>query len=294
MPIVKTFSVGDGDTFYIKHGSDNFTIIDCNLDDNNKETIVDELKAESKGKGIVRFISTHPDTDHFQGLDYLDGEMNLRNFYCVKNNVPKDPETDSFKRYKTLRDGDRHYYVSKGCTRKWMNSSDEERGSSGINILWPNTSNEHFKDALKLAEDGQSPNNISLVAHYRIEGGTSFCWCGDLETEFMENIHDDIDLLHASVLFAPHHGRKSGRLPKVWLDDIVPKIIVVGEAPSKHLEYYKDYDTIKQNSAGDIVFECAEGKIHIYCSSDTYSEDFLDNEGKSDCDYGYYIGSIKV
>ena len=31
MPIVKTFSVGDGDTFYIQHGSDNFSIIDCNL-----------------------------------------------------------------------------------------------------------------------------------------------------------------------------------------------------------------------------------------------------------------------
>ena len=42
------------------------------------------------------------------------------------------------------------FYIKKGCVRKWMNESglDEEgnnRGSSGINILWPNVNNEHYK-----------------------------------------------------------------------------------------------------------------------------------------------------
>ena len=31
MTVIKSFSVGLGDMFYILHGSDNFTIIDCNL-----------------------------------------------------------------------------------------------------------------------------------------------------------------------------------------------------------------------------------------------------------------------
>lgn len=294
MPIVKIFSVGDGDTFYIKHRSDNFTINDCNLEDDNKKSIVDELKAESKGKGIVRFISSHPDTDHFAGLDYLDDKMSLLNFYCVKNKVKKIPETNSYKRYRTLRDGGKHFYIYKGCSRRWMNDSDEERKSSGINILWPDTSNEFFKQALENAKGGESPNNISMVAHYEVKDGASFCWCGDLEAEFMKNIYDAIKLRHASILFAPHHGRKSGRLPKAWLDDISPKIIVVGEAPSEHLEYYQDYNTLKQNSAGDIVFDCDGKKIHIYCGSDAYSEDFLDDEGLNDCDLGYYIGSLSV
>ena len=43
MPIVKTFSVGDGDTFYIQHGSDNFSVIDCNLEEDRREEIVDEI-----------------------------------------------------------------------------------------------------------------------------------------------------------------------------------------------------------------------------------------------------------
>ena len=71
MTKVKSFSVGNGDMFYIKHGSSNFTIIDCFLSDDNKKTIVDELKNQSSGKDITRFISTHPDEDHIQQLDYL-------------------------------------------------------------------------------------------------------------------------------------------------------------------------------------------------------------------------------
>ena len=37
MSIIKSISVGNGDMFYIKHGSSNFTIIDCNIDETNKD-----------------------------------------------------------------------------------------------------------------------------------------------------------------------------------------------------------------------------------------------------------------
>lgn len=43
MSIIKSFSVGNGDMFYIKHNSDNFSIIDCCLTDDNKEDIVNEI-----------------------------------------------------------------------------------------------------------------------------------------------------------------------------------------------------------------------------------------------------------
>lgn len=42
-----------------------------------------------------------------------------------------------------------------------------------------------------------------------------------------------------------------------------PHIIVIGEAPSKYLNYYSDYNTIKQNSAGDIIFDCCGSKVHM-------------------------------
>lgn len=43
MSIVKSFSVGDGDMFYIKHGSDNFSVIDCFMNEENQEDIVSEI-----------------------------------------------------------------------------------------------------------------------------------------------------------------------------------------------------------------------------------------------------------
>jgi beta-lactamase superfamily II metal-dependent hydrolase len=99
MPVIKSFAVGNGDMFYIKHGSDNFTIIDCDLCEENSDDIIAELKVESKEKGIVRFICTHPDEDHFGGIERLDDEMPILNFYVVRNQAVKDVDTVSFTRY---------------------------------------------------------------------------------------------------------------------------------------------------------------------------------------------------
>ena len=72
-----------------------------------------------------------------------------------------------------------------------------------------------------------------------------------------------------------------------------PGIVVVGEAPSEFLNYYEGYDTITQNSAGHITFECVSGKVHIYVSDQDYTVDFLDDEDMTD-NYGKYIGTLKV
>ena len=295
MSIVKSFSVGNGDTYYIRHNSDNFSVIDCNLIDGVREKIVKEIKQKSNGVGIWRFISTHPDDDHIHGLEYLDDKWSIANFYCVANEATKDDETDSFKRYCELRDDSKKSFkLSKGCSRRWMNESSEERGSAGINVHWPITSNEHYKEALKKAKKGESPNNLSIIVSYSLENGVTMMWFGDLETEFMKNITDDVDIPTADIIFAPHHGRKSGRLPSSWLKKINPKIIVVGEAPSKDLEYYSGYNTIKQNSAGDIVFDCVVRKVQIYCSISAYKESFLENEKLKDKFGCSYLGTLKL
>lgn len=290
--IVKSFSVGNGDMFYIKHASDNFTVIDCFLKDDNKEAIASEIKEAKKYKSISRFISTHPDEDHIKGLQFYTEEVGFDNFYCVKNKATKTIETTDFEEYCRLRDGDSVYNIYKNCTRKWMNQSDDERGSSGINILWPNTSNEFFITALKNAENGESPNNISPIIEYRSFGGAKFLWMGDLETEFMADIESDIKMPDIDILFAPHHGRDSGKIPESWLQEISPQIIIIGEAPSEHLNYYKGYNTITQNSAGDITFEIENGKVHIYVSKQNYSVNFLTYESKTN-NYGYYIGTLQ-
>jgi beta-lactamase superfamily II metal-dependent hydrolase len=299
MSIIKSFSVGLGDMYYIKHGSENFTMIDCCLKPENREAIVKEIKEEKKGKDITRFISTHPDGDHIQQLDYFDDEVEILNFYCVKNEATKTSETNSFKRYCELRDSSKAFNVYKGCKRKWMNddgpdSNGKELGSSGINILWPDTSNAEYKAELQKAKDGTAFNNISCIIQYKLKNSVTAVWMGDLETDFMESIKDEVSLQKTNILFAPHHGRKSGKIPQEWLDTMNPDIIVMGEANSKDSDYasYPNHNKIRQNSAKDITFECESGKVHIYSSNENYTADFLTNENKSTFDY--YIGSIDV
>lgn len=292
MSIVKSLSVGDGDMFYIKHGCDSFTIIDCCLSEEDKESIVQEIKSESKSKGITRFISTHPDDDHIVGLEYLDSEMKILNFYCVKNKAVKLDETTDFEKYCELRDSDKAFYLHKDCSRKWINQNDDERGSAGISILWPITDNKYYKEALKKAESGESPNNISPIVKYSLNDGVTMLWMGDLETDFMNNIKDDLKLPEVDILFAPHHGRDTGKVPEEWLDKMNPKMVIIGEAPSEHLNYYSDYNTITQNSAGNIIFECVTNKVHIYVSNKNYSVDFLDDENMNS--YRNYIGTLNL
>lgn len=294
MSIVKSISVGDGDMFYIKHGSDNFTMIDCCMSEEDKDDIISEIKSQSSGKNIVRFISTHPDDDHIRRLVALDDAMNILNFYCVANEATKPDQTDDFDRYCELRGHEKKaFHIYRGCSRKWMNDGDDERGSAGINILWPITTNKHYQAALADAKNGKRPNNISCVVKYSLNNGATLLWMGDLESDFMENIKDDFTPDAADILFAPHHGRESGKVPADWLKEIDPKIVVIGEAPSDNLNYYAGYNTITQNSAGNIVFECVTGKVHVYVSSENYSVDFLTDEGKPDS-HGNYIGTLNV
>ncbi|MFM0222950.1 ComEC/Rec2 family competence protein [Paraburkholderia dipogonis] len=294
MSIVKSFAVAHGDMFYVKHNSDNFTIIDCNLSAATGPLRIKELKRESLDKGITRFISTHPDQDHFGGIELLDDAMPITNFYVVNNKAIKEVETESFKRYCSLRDdATKAFHLYKGCFRKWMNLSDADRDSSGISVLWPDTNNLDFKTALAACNAGESYNNVSTVIRYKVADGASVMWLGDLEHDFMEEITDHIHLEKTTVVFASHHGRESGKIPDSWLEKLDPQIIIIGEAPSRHLHYYTGYETITQNRAGDVTMECVDDKVHFYVSDPVYTVDHLTDEGRCDI-FGNYIGSITV
>jgi beta-lactamase superfamily II metal-dependent hydrolase len=292
MSVIKSMSVGNGDLCYIRHNSDNFTIIDCNLNGERDNEIIDELLLQSKDKGVHRFISTHPDQDHFGGIETLDERFPITNFYVVNNRAVKQDETTSFKHYCELRDGPKAFFIFKNCKRKWMNESDEVRANAGLSVLWPDTNNQYFREALLECNSGESYNNVSAVIRYSLHNGASVLWLGDLETDFMENIKDSIELEKTTIVFAAHHGRKSGKIPDSWLRKLDPQIIIIGEAPSRHLNYYTGYETITQTKAGDITMELVDDKVHFYSSNTTYSNKHLVDEGRST--FPNYIGSITV
>jgi beta-lactamase superfamily II metal-dependent hydrolase len=292
MAIVKSFSVGNGDMFYIRHNSDNFTTIDCSLPPDRTGSILAEISVKSKGKGITRFISTHPDQDHIGGLVEFDKHVGITNFYCVKNSATKKDPTNDFEHYRKLRDNPKAFYIFKDCKRRWMNVGDNARGQSGLSVLWPDTSDSDFQSALADATAGESPNNISCILRYSVENGPLMLWMGDLETDFMEKIESKVSLPKVDILFAPHHGRTSGKVPQAWLKKMDPKLIIVGEAPSEYLHYYSEYNTITQNSCGDIEIEAATKSARLYVSDNAYSVDFLEDEGLDHRDGLYYVGTL--
>jgi len=296
MSKIKSFSVGNGDMFYIRHNSDNFTTIDCCLTDDVKDDILNEIETESAGKSIRRFISTHPDDDHIKGLVEYDNRFGILNFYRVDNNTTKDgAETEDFKRYKKLRgDSRKSFELKKDCKRKWMNVSDNERKGAGLSCLWPITDNELYQDALDTAASGGSPNNISPAIRYGV-GAFSFLWMGDMETDMQKEFDDKVTNEHTTIVFAPHHGRKSGHIPSSLMDKLTPKLVIVGEAPSSELDYYSGYDTITQNSAGDILFETNGDYLDIFVSESGYNktDGMVQNRNHGSHDGMKYLGSVK-
>lgn len=296
MSKIKSLSVGSGDFFYVRSNSDNFTVIDCNFSEDDAGEINRELRSQLRGNDVCRFVSTHPDEDHFHGIELLDIRFSSENFYCVDNDVKKARDTESFKYYRKLRSGKMKFDLVRNMSRRWFTEGDDERGSAGFQVLWPKTDNGYFLDELSLANSvpDASPNNISPVLRYSIKKGPSFLWAGDLETEFMELVSGDIELHKTTVVFAPHHGRKSGRLPSSWLERLSPDIIVVGEAPSQELEYYRNWNTITQNGAGDILFDCSASHIDIYVSNAFYEVGYLCDLGLAEKDGLRYLGSLMV
>jgi len=294
MVLIKSFSVENGDMFYIYHGSDNFTIIDCNLVEERESEILNELYDKWSKKTICRFISTHPDKDHIYGIEKLNELFKIKNFYCVENSIHSDGSS-SFEEYCNLRNSKSSFFIYKKFSNYWLNKTKDGIESSGIFILWPDTSKDYFKEELEKVENGEKPsfNNISPIIEYSLNEGVTCLWFGDLEVDFLNKINNDISIPNADIIFAPHHGRDSSKIPKDMLDKINPKIIVIGEADSEHLNYYEGFNTITQNSAKDIVFECIKHKVHIF-TTNAFNNNFLDCE-KVDDNYGLkYRGTLNL
>ncbi len=73
-----------------------------------------------------------------------------------------------------------------------MNESSDERGSSGINFLWPVMQNTDFKNALSEVESGTGFNNISPIFTYSVQKNVKALWMGDMEHDFQEKIKDEV------------------------------------------------------------------------------------------------------
>lgn len=53
MALVRSFTVGNGDMFYIRHNSDNFTILDCQLFGDHKDWLIEEIVEKARKRASL-------------------------------------------------------------------------------------------------------------------------------------------------------------------------------------------------------------------------------------------------
>lgn len=305
MPSVHFLNVAPGDCTIIRHGSGHVTMVD--ICDGNTEpkvrktqmTATTQVKPRGNFRmceyptnpiqylkdlgipGIFRFILTHPDMDHMDGLNALVTEIGISNFWDT--GLTRDPpefgegspyDDADWDCYENLRKGKQLDVTSltklAGSRFKFANrSEDGNGGGDGLYILAP--------DAGLVAEasQGDDINDGSFVLLYRSSGGRVLL-PGDAHDSTWEYVltHYEQDMANCSVMIAPHHGRDSDRSFD-FLDKIKPKLTLFGCAPSEHLAYEewnrRNLEFITSNQAGNIVLEIDNSGISVYIENETFA-----------------------
>ncbi len=313
MAIIHFLNVLEGDCNIIQHDSGRTTVIDIsngyNDFDTEEETAVknSELRTAMyertqvptdkkdykqkknpdnpifylRGRGIkniFRFIVTHPDMDHLDGIKDLFDEFSIANFWDTNNKKEISSKAGSggynmqdWEFYKSLRDG--KISPSNRLTY-YSNNSNPYYNQDNIEILSPTPS------IVNACNENKNWNDSSYVILYtppKAGGGYwKILFAGDSEDLTWEHIINnhaekikDID-----ILFAPHHGRDSGR-DFNFLKSLTPTITLFGNANANHLAYNK-YPGIKitNNQAGYIILDISTQNINLYVKNAEFARDF--------------------
>jgi competence protein ComEC len=336
MPTVHFLNVNDGDCSIIEHVSDHITVIDMSAAEKVGEpvemSLAETLRRFSKSAGVLgnfnrsvypdnpiaymkdrgidsvfRFISTHPDMDHLDGIKHFFEEFRPTNFWDTDNtkeicNVNKwKYDEDDWRFYVGLRDGiqktdPRRLVLYSGAKGAYFNQNESgEGGGDGLAILAPTP------ELVADANEREDWNDSSYVILYRT-GNKRILFSGDSHDETWEHILDrwPNDVAKVDVLIAPHHGRDSDRCYD-FLDIVKPKITLFGNAPSEHLAYdewnSRDLLFITNNQAGTIILTVKDTGLRVFVSHRPFAEAFV--RGRDyDTSYnddvrGWFIGRYK-
>lgn len=229
---------------------------------------------------IHRFILTHPDMDHMDGLKKMFSSIDITNFWDtgVKRDAPdfskgRYSEND-WKFYQQLinsRVPDVKVISPKADEKgKYWSYDDEANKGNGdyLSIISPT-------DELVSECSYNNFNDASYVIVYRSSAG-SVIFAGDSEDGAWENILNNHKSLveNAAVLFAPHHGRDSNR-DWAFLDTVNPRVSFLGNAKSQHLGYKawqnRDLPYFTNNQCGNVRIDFEENKVVVSIENYDYA-----------------------
>lgn len=237
------------------------------------------LKDNARVSSVFRFLISHPDMDHLDGLKDFYTEFSPTNTWDTDNNKEIDSTAsfagynkDDWDFYLDIRNGS--YTDTKRLTYLDPQAPCDFWNKDGLHILAPSA------ELLRRANTNKDYNDASIVVLYLVARKDKKPWkilfTGDSEDDtwnhLLENHKDDI--ADADVLLAPHHGRDSGR-DYTFLETVKPRVTLFGNASSKHLAYSK-YPPIRitNNQAGYVVIDIAEEAMTFYVKNYEFARDF--------------------
>ena len=316
MPVIHFLNVYEGDCNIIEHGpyhGNRVTVIDVSNADNGVDTQAEQALKASQARAemrtrnyvpdgkinygqkrlpdnpieylkkrninsIFRFIITHPDMDHLDGVKDFFDSFTITNTWDTDNNKtmpagssfgPYNKEDWDF--YTDIRDG---RYKGTGRHTFFEHNAVAYFTEDNINILCPSP------ELVTQANDEEEYHHLSYVALYtppKRGGGTwKFLFAGDSHDVSWELILEKYkeEISNIDVLFAPHHGRDSGRNYD-FLKVLNPKVTLMGNASSEHLAYDK-YPPIRitNNQAGYVVLDITEDCFVIGVKNEAFATNF--------------------
>ncbi|MYE39765.1 MAG: hypothetical protein F4X27_06015 [Chloroflexi bacterium] len=311
MPTIHFLNVKEGDCSVIQHGSGRVSVIDvCNAKPSYTEVSKSEMalatmatravqgnfnqKAypvnpvaylEEHGIGSVfRFILTHPDMDHMDGIKAFFDRFSPENFWDTNNKKEMDNSSWSaspYNRsdwdfYKLLRDTKpsnnpkRLANLSGQNGQYWNRGEDGNTGGDGLAILAPT------QKLVNDANEKDDYNDCSYVLLYRT-GDKRIVFGGDSHDDTWEHILSnwEQDVRDIDLLIAPHHGRDSGRSYD-FLDVLKPTLTFFGNARSEYLAYdawyRRNLDIITNNQANCMVVNSSGGRLDVYVTNETFAK----------------------
>lgn len=312
MSAVHFLNVCNGDCVWIEHPSGRNTVIDIsngqevtNISENaslcrnhrQKNYPVDPIKyLKDRGvETIFRFILTHPDMDHMDGIKRLFDTFDVVNFWDTENTKEMDGNSgwgrydkadwDFYQEVRTSSSSPKVLYLYAGQKGKYFSED-------GLSLLAPT------EDLVKEANESEDYNDCSYVILYRTKNDKKIIFAGDSAEKtwdyILKNYKEDVK--DVDVLIAPHHGRKTGGNDK-YLDVLKPKLTLFGNAESKYLDYSswnrRELDHITNNQANCIIINTdGENGMGVYVTCKKFAKERNLNTYYDKSYAGWYIMTI--
>jgi beta-lactamase superfamily II metal-dependent hydrolase len=262
-------NVGNGDCTIIELPDGKLMMVDiCNGGGTNRSLTdpITYLYSLRPNPSLFRYVQTHPDMDHMDGLAALVQKCNIINFWDTDNNKPRPNFSSPHSKgkpadwdaYQRLRQKAKRYYRSLSP----VTLQGGQRHPYDLYVLHPT------RQAIAHANRSGDWNHAAYVLLLKFASFKALI-AGDVDDDVWEELYNwasrnniTRDLVSNITVFkVSHHGRRSGYCGRNWLNLTNPQEIVIskGSVPGEHSAYgnYYNYKNGAEHlwltSKGDVI-----------------------------------------